>query len=187
MLKYKDEHMEEYGNLGRTRRMVTGICFCGKEFKVSLDNLKRNTNSCGCTRYKYSHQMTGTRFYNIWSNMIQRCTNKKNRHYVHYGRRGILVYKEWYIFNNFFYDMKETYSEKLTLERIDNNKGYYKNNCKWATFNEQSRNKRNNVTWKGEASVDASKRLGGRKALVQHRIKRGWDVEKAFTTFNTKT
>ena len=187
MLQYKDDYLEEYGNGCRKRRMVTGICFCGKEFKVSLDNLKRNTNSCGCTRFKYSHGMTGTRIYYIWSNMMQRCTNPKNEHYSDYGGRGIGLCKEWEVFNNFYTDMKTHYLSHLTIERINNDEGYSKQNCRWSTRFEQSRNKRNSIAFNGENAVEASFRLRGGVNLVQSRLKHGWSKEKAFSTPNTKT
>lgn len=178
--------MEVYGNQNRNRVMVTAICFCGKEFKVSLDNLKRNTNSCGCTRYKYSHQMTATRLYYIWSNMIQRCTNSKNKNYHHYGGRGISVCTKWQKFSGFYKDVKLGYKDNLTLERINVNGNYCKQNCRWATIKEQSLNKRNSLIWKNQNASIISIKLGGNADLISKRIQRGWSKEKAFTIYNTK-
>jgi len=75
--------------------------------------------------------------------MIQRCTNPKCRRYKDYGGRGITVCTRWLKFENFYADMGEC-PPGMTLERKDNNKGYYKANCRWATNKEQGNNKRNN-------------------------------------------
>lgn len=75
--------------------------------------------------------------------MKTRCFNKNRKDYFRYGGRGITVSKEWLIFKNFENDMLSTYKIGLTLERIDNNKGYFKNNCRWITKQEQALNTRN--------------------------------------------
>lgn len=71
--------------------------------------------------------------------------------------------------------------EGLSLDRINNDKGYSKENCKWSTITEQNRNKRSVLMFKGECAQDASLRLGTYKDLVGKRLRRGWDIEKAFT------
>lgn len=79
--------------------------------------------------------------YWIWSSMIQRCTNPKNKHYKNYGARKIYVSDSWLKFSNFISDMGNR-PEDFTLERIDNSKGYCKENCKWASRLENNNNKR---------------------------------------------
>lgn len=121
------------------------ICRCGKQVTVDARHLKSGaTISCGCynQKSKKKHGMYGTPEYVVWGNMVQRCTNKNSPEYKNYGGRGIFVAEEWLVFENFFADMGKKPSEELSLERIDNEQGYSKENCKWATTQEQSLNKR---------------------------------------------
>jgi len=138
--------------------------------------------------YKHScrHGMEGSKEYAIWIGMKQRCFNRNISYYKYYGGRGISVCAEWLKFENFYKDMGKRPAEH-SLDRVDNNKGYSKENCRWATRKEQMRNKRDNVIYKGEYSTDACKRLGGECSLISQRIDRGWTVKKAFLTpLNTK-
>lgn len=89
-----------------------------------------------------SHGMTKTKPYQVWAEMLSRCRNPKNKAYVNYGGRGIRVCKRWWRFENFWADMKADYHEGLTLERKNNDRGYSKANCVWATRKEQQLNRR---------------------------------------------
>jgi len=80
--------------------------------------------------------------YSTWANMKSRCANPKNPAYINYGERGISVCDEWLSFETFAEDMGMKPSSELTLERIDNDKGYNKGNCKWGTRTEQCLNRR---------------------------------------------
>ncbi len=125
----------------KKRRFGLYRCYCGKEFEAQIQSINDgNTKSCGCL--KNTHNLSNHRLYKIWHNMIQRCTNPKNTFYENYGERGIKVSNKWLDISNFINDMYPSYQEGLSMDRIDNNKGYSKDNCRWTTRSIQSRNTR---------------------------------------------
>jgi hypothetical protein len=118
-------------------------CDCGMIVDIFGGALRRgDTLSCGCLKREVAttHGMTGTTTYWAWQSMMQRCYNPKNAWYSRYGGRGINVCERWHKLENFVSDMG-TRPPKLTLERINNELGYSKSNCKWATWTEQARNR----------------------------------------------
>lgn len=123
-------------------------CECGKNTIVFGSNLKRkHTESCGCLNDEVitKHGVWGCGAYRTWHCMMQRCTNPKHKRYSYYGGRGIAICSEWREdFRNFYRDMGDR-PEGLTLDRIDADKGYYKENCKWATLSEQNYNTRRSI------------------------------------------
>jgi len=136
------------------------ICECGNTCIVPSNNLKMKsgaTHSCGClskeSAYKNlkkgqdrkTHGLTNTSTYNSWRSMIQRCDNPNSPAYKNYGGRGITYPTEWKDFNNFFEDMGQRPSREYSIDRIDNDKSYSTDNCKWSTYFEQNNNKRDNV------------------------------------------
>ena len=125
-------------------------CDCGNICDVKANRLiQGTTNSCGCLHIK--HGMSNSRFYAIYNHIKQRCNNQNNTMYKHYGGRGIKCL--WESFDNFKNDMYESYlahakryGEKDTsIDRIDVNGNYCKENCRWSTNKEQQANKRVNV------------------------------------------
>lgn len=126
-------------------------CDCGKEIVTrSCDLRNGKTTSCGCFHKELvanitkSHELSGTRLYNIYSDMIQRCFNPKGTGYDNYGGRGITVCDDWKNNRQSFFDwaVAKGYSEALTLDRIDNDGNYCPDNCRWATASEQRINQR---------------------------------------------
>ena len=134
-----------------------------------------------------SHGESKTRLYRAWQNMKARCYRKSTREYNNYGGRGITVCDEWiHSYENFKgWSIQNGYSDNLTLDRIDVNKGYSPDNCRWITNKEQQNNKRDNViyTFNGETLTLAqwSEKLGICYKTLQKRI-RNWGVEKALAT-----
>lgn len=142
----------------------------GKALRANIENGCYGTRSCGClAREKASKTATlilskyrGNTFkthgkskspeYTTWSCIKSRCLNKKNQAYKWYGARGIIICEEWKkSFEQFYKDMGPRPSKLYSIDRIDNNKGYYKENCRWVTRDIQQSNKRSNhmITYKG--------------------------------------
>ncbi len=166
------------------------LCNCGVIFIAQVRNVTSGrTTSCGCLLKKLVGEYATTKhpLYFTYEGMIARCYRKSHHAYKNYGGRGIAVCSSWLeSFSNFVKDMGEKPTPEHTLDRIDNNKDYSPENCKWSTPKEQSSNKRNNVkyTYNGLTltATDWSLRLGGNRHLVRDRIKNGMDIEKAIST-----
>ena len=125
-----------------------------------------------------------------WQKMRDRCRNPKAGKYKYYGGRGIEVCDRWEFFENFYTDMGPKPSSKHSLDRIDSDGNYEPANCRWATWKEQQRNKRNNnrVTFQGEtySLKEWSDRLGVNYSLLSYRLSVGWSPERAFLTPSKK-
>jgi len=162
------------------------VCDCGNTTIVLTDNLKiGGTSSCGCNVKK--HGLCHTKEYTIWENIVQRCTNIKHPKYPSYGARGITVCDRWLDFKNFYEDMGARPSDDYSLDRIDNNLGYSKDNCRWATRKEQQNNTRRNryITYQGETKTipQWAEIVGISIMTLRTRLfKLGWDTERALTT-----
>lgn len=123
-------------------------CNCGKIANVPTGRLTGgHSKGCGCTRNrrgKLTHGLSHHRLYIIWANMKQRCNNPNAHEYENYGGRGITVCKEWETDFVSFYNWATNngYDDNLTIDRINNEKGYSPDNCRWATKEQQYANMR---------------------------------------------
>jgi hypothetical protein len=134
-----------------------------------------------------THGMYGTKPHNSWRCMRDRF-NPKSKDYERYGGRGITINSRWFeSFEAFWEDMKDTYQDGLTIDRIENDKGYYKENCRWATNETQCNNRRSNIRciYKGEKLTIAElarKYNIGFRLLYDRYCNMGWSIEKAIET-----
>lgn len=159
MSKIKDLSGDVFGRLTavsptKERRSESVVwscsCICGRKVKVSSSSLLRgDTKSCGCIRrellssgrIRRTHGQRRTSLYWVWSTMKGRCMNPKNHKFPRYGGRGITICEAWMKFEQFSKDMTEGYARGLQIDRIDNNKGYSKENCHWVTSKVNNNNR----------------------------------------------
>ena len=125
-----------------------------------------------------------SRVYNIWSGMKRRCDDPNFTVFSYYGGKGIGYCDRWSVFKNFWADMAEGYSDDLTLERIDNTKGYSPENCRWATMKEQTNNTSRNrfITIEGVTKTLSQwvEYFGLKGSTVRQRYYvYGWSAEKS--------
>lgn len=141
----------------------------------------------GKEHFNYRHGMYGTLIYKKWMAMKRRCLNKNEKCYPRYGGRGITISKNWLDFIGFYKDMGASFVEGMSLERIDNNGNYCKENCKWIPLAEQARNKRSVTLYEyggRKMSIPEWAKITGIKedTLFARLKKYGWSVERALTT-----
>lgn len=158
---------------------------CGSSTVVSSPNLKSgNTQDCGCMKIiklkksSTTHGMSRTSTWNSWNNMRKRIKVGSSHSRI-YGE--IDIDDSWSFFENFLTDMGER-QKGMSIDRIDNNKGYSKENCRWATQAEQNRNRSTNVILDFEGKsmcvTDWAKQIGVHRDTIRRRIKRGLPIEK---------
>ena len=172
---YCGENFERTGNTGATCRKKLrqrGHVFCSK--------------ACGPSKHGGTKNQSSE--YISWSAMKARCNNKNNTHYSRYGGRGITYDPQWESFENFLKDMGPKSDPKMELERIDNEKNYSKENCKWATRKEQTRNRGGKratrlYTYNGKTMciADWAKEIGISASSLQKRLNKRWPLEIALS------
>ena len=171
-------------NKGAYRYGLYECQYCNKEFEGSVDSVKRGqTKSCGCLRGEL-HGLTSHKFYHTWNGMMQRCTNPKNKRYKDYGGRGITVCEEWLDVTIFIAWCESTHpnTKGYTLDRINNELGYFPENCRWADATTQALNQRK---YKNNTSgfTGITKKKHGKSWLAQIRI---LNINKHIGSFKTK-
>lgn len=168
-------------------------CDCGKTIVLRGEDVKSgNTKSCGCMRRQmtidknFKHGFSKTPMYNVWCALKERCTNPNDRAYKNYGGRGITVSEGWMDYEGFHRDMVGTYREGLSLERVNNEIGYNRENCIWASRNVQGNNTRRNhfIEYKGNRLTvsQMARKYNLHPTILQGRLYKGWSMEKALTT-----
>jgi hypothetical protein len=186
----KDEHYECLWDC---------LCSCGIRKTIRSSNLvrKNGTVSCGCFRREQNskrlvkmletHGLSKGKFYKTWLAIKSRL-----KHSSKYSK--VTINPKWKLFSGFYKDMyieyvkhvKNNGERQTTIDRINNNKGYSKENCRWATYKEQARNKKNtlNITYNGKTQclTDWSKDIGLCVPTLKHRINLGWTIHEVFTT-----
>lgn len=176
------------------------VCDCETERTVRAISLKSGSSrSCGCLRrelaakratpptahmFQKKHGYSGTYIFNVWNAMKKRCRTKTATGYARYGGRGIDICSRWEKFENFLEDMGQPPSRELTLDRINNDLGYFKENCRWATRDQQNSNKRNSRLFEinGERLTipQIARRFGVSSTALRHRlVVRGMSISEA--------
>lgn len=167
-------------------------CVCGNIKTVHFGNLKSgNTLSCGCfqkentSKIHTKHGLSNDPTYTSWRGMVERCNNPKNSKYSYYGGKGIKIDSRWLIFKNFYEDMGIRPSKNHTIDRIDCNKDYYKENCRWATRKEQTENRSSTyrIKYKNKTKTlsEWADILKIKYGTLRDRIEKlKWSIEEAF-------
>lgn len=191
---------DRYGNLtvvceggeftqpsGQKQRGIVCKCDCGEIKKIRLSHLRAGrVKSCGCILQR--HGFVGTKLHNSWRAMKNRCNDSYFQSQYYYDK-GISFYNGWNNYSDFMkWALNNGYKEGLQIDRIDNSKGYYPENCRWVT---QEKNMCNRdvtymVSYNGEVlpfmELLRSKGKIDKQSQIRARIKRGWNVEKAVDT-----
>ena len=204
MSKYIDLTGEKFGRLTAIRRVENAKngqtrflcrCDCGNYRTVVAVQLRSGqTQSCGCMRKDLltTHNATNTRLYSVWWGIKSRCYSPKCRGYENYGGRGITICDEWLGKDGFQHFRDWAYANgydenaprgECTIDRIDNDKGYSPDNCRWVDMKFQGNHRRNNreITYNGETHTASewAKKIGISVETIFSRLDRNWSVTEA--------
>ena len=156
---------------------LTMRCDCGRVSRMLLSNAR---GCIACKQIKHGHSRT-TPTYRTWTAMLQRCKRKAHPAYASYGGNGIAVCEKWLNFKGFLDDMGER-PEGMSIDRIDNSKGYFKENCRWATSSQQARNRNTNrhVTINGETKllIEWAESSGIPFSVLRKRMEAKWSEDR---------
>jgi len=181
-----------FGKDKQNHAIWTCKCVCGNTRMILSNSLKSGkTKSCGClsseiaSKNMTKHGLSCIKTYHIWKGIKNRCNNPNNPSYYNYGGRGIKVCERWMKFENFFEDMGEPPTNRHSIDRINNNKGYSKSNCRWTTKDKQVRNTRHNynIKYKGKTKClkDWANELNIPYVTIWYRLRKfNWTVKRAF-------
>lgn len=167
-------------------------CDCGNHKVISSPHLTTgSTVSCGCWRAERLGDMTrehgdsGSTEFKRWLSLIGRCNNPSDKAFGDYGGRGIKVCERWMEYENFLSDMGRCPSKEHTIDRVDNDGGYNKANCRWATKTEQNNNRRSNVVIEHDGrkmtATQWSKEIGVKYTTILYRLNAGYDLKNIFS------
>lgn len=169
------------------RRTGRCVCECWKIVEARLFNLKGwNTNSCWCygnekkIEANTTHWLSKNRLFSVYNWILQRCNNQNSKNYDTYWWAWIKC--EWQTFQDFLNDMESSYVEWLTVDRINWNWNYCKDNCRWATMKQQNRNRKSNIMVWDICLMDYCTKNNLKYVTITHRINSlWWSVQDAIT------
>ena len=182
VIKQLDSHV--YPSWTKRRKFLCRCeCWNIKEI-LSISLINKKTKSCWCLKIDKSTKLwlSRTRIYKIWTWIKARCDNEKSTHYSYYWWRWITYDKKWENFEWFYEDMKEWYSDNLSIDRINSNKNYCKENCRWTTRKQQQRNMKSNRVYKWKCIAEWCEELGLNDSTIRARLREWWSYKKALFT-----
>lgn len=167
-------------------------CICEKVIIADGSNLRNgHTTSCGCKKIEVAgkqsiiHGQTGSPEFVVWVGMRQRCNNPNTAAFKDYGGRGIYIDSSWNTFEQFLKDMGPRPARK-TLDRIDNNGPYSKENCRWVDNYVQHNNTRKNTQFslngRSQTMAQWARELKIKSSTLWMRLHYGWSIERTLNT-----